>query len=61
MTRDNLHKRNLNKPLDCAFCEEYESIKHLFFVCVVANKIWETVSDFFSLPLGSDYISVARF
>jgi hypothetical protein len=47
--------------MDCAFCEEYESIKHLFFVCVVANKIWETVSDFFSLPLGSDYISVARF
>jgi hypothetical protein len=61
MTRDNLQKRNLNKPLDCVFCKEHETIHHLFFDCVVAMNVWEKVSDFFGLPFVSDYLLVARF
>lgn len=31
MTRDNLRKRHIIKPLDCVFCSENESIHHLFY------------------------------
>lgn len=34
VTRDNLDKRNMGKPLDCVFCFEHESIDHLFVLCV---------------------------
>lgn len=37
MTRDNLLKRNMNKPVCCVFCSENESIDHLFFQCIVAK------------------------
>jgi hypothetical protein len=60
MTKDNLQKRNLNKPLDCVFCKEHETINHIFFDCVVARNVWEKVSEFFGLPPISDYLSVAR-
>jgi hypothetical protein len=61
MTRDNLQKRNLNKPLECVFCKEHETIHHLFFDCIVARNVWEKVSEFFGLPPVSTYLSVARF
>ena len=61
MTRDNLNKRKLNKPECCTFCTEDESIEHLFFQCIVAKHVWHFVSEFFSLPLGADFISIAKF
>jgi hypothetical protein len=59
MTRDNLKKRNMNKPECCIFCSDDESIDHLFFKCIVAHKIWQIISKFFAVPLGRDYISIA--
>ena len=60
MTRDNLKKRNMNKPEDCIFCSENESIDHLFFQCIVANQLWHFISDFFDVHVGNDYFSIAK-
>ena len=38
MDIDNLIKRNIFKPLHCQFCDENESIPHLFFDCIVARN-----------------------
>ena len=35
MTRDNLRKRHITKPLDCVFCAEQETNHHLFFLTVL--------------------------
>ena len=61
MTKYNLKKRGIEKPPECLFCSENESIQHLFFDCVVAKQIWKHVSDFFCLSVGSDYMSIAHF
>ena len=61
MTRDNMQKRKMDKPIDCMFCCELESIDHVFFECLVSSTIWKVVSDFFGTNLGSDYMSIARF
>lgn len=61
MTRHNLEKRKINKPLDCVFCSEQETSIHLFFDCVVANRVWELLPSFFGKPPGADYLSIARY
>ena len=61
MTKDNLAKRGIEKPPDCVYCTDNETIDHLFFGCVVAKQIWRQVSEVFSIELGSDYLSIARF
>jgi hypothetical protein len=61
MTRDNLEKRNLDKPEDCVFCCELESINHLFFYCIVARQIWPIISECFRINVGHSYESTARF
>jgi hypothetical protein len=58
-TVDNLNKRGMTKPTQCKFCDEDESIKHLFFECVVSKNIWGYVCEFFGFDIGKDYISVA--
>ena len=37
LTRDNLNKRRMVDNLKCLFCDEEESVCHLFFECVVAK------------------------
>jgi hypothetical protein len=61
MTRDNLKKRNMNKPECCIFCLDDESIDHLFFKCIVAKHIWQIISDFFGIAQGDGYLSIAKF
>ena len=61
MTRDNLHKSNIHKPLNCVFCCKMVSIDINFFGCIEYIRTWDLISDFFSVKIGSDYISVARF
>jgi hypothetical protein len=50
-TIDNLNKKGLDKPVQCCFCSE-ESIKHLFFECVVAKTIWKMMSGLLGCELG---------
>ena len=58
MTKDNLLKRGIEKPKECMFCLEEESISHLFFDCVVAKILWNLFSDFYDLTV-SCYADVA--
>jgi hypothetical protein len=60
MTRDNLKKRHVNKPGDCVFCSDLESIHHLLFDCVTARSTWNILAKFLDHPIGSSYESVAR-
>jgi hypothetical protein len=43
MTRDNVMKRNLNKPECGISCAENESIHHLFFHYIVPIQIWQII------------------
>uniref|UniRef100_A0A0A9B169 Reverse transcriptase zinc-binding domain-containing protein n=1 Tax=Arundo donax TaxID=35708 RepID=A0A0A9B169_ARUDO len=59
MTKDNLKIRGVEKPPHCMFCEEIETIPHLFFDCIVAKSCWEMTSDFLGSKIGQDYESIA--
>lgn len=59
LTRDNLVKRRTVNDPSCLFCEEGESINHLFFQCCVAVNVWEFVSAYFSRTIDTDFESVA--
>ena len=61
MTRDNLKKRNLNKPEDCVFCSGKETVGHLFFDCLVAKLIWKDISDFLGFDIGANLNSIAHY
>ena len=41
LTRDNLAKRQHLDILTCLFCNENETVEHMFFDCVVANTMWD--------------------
>jgi hypothetical protein len=43
-TKDNLLKRNWLGSASCQFCQENETISHLFFECVAAKFVWSTVA-----------------
>ena len=40
LTKDNLLKRNWNGCKKCVFCQDDETIEHLFLSCNFARKIW---------------------
>jgi hypothetical protein len=52
LTRDNLAKRKNLYDKSCLFCNEPETISHLFFACCVAKVTWENVSDVCDRTLG---------
>ena len=43
LTKDNLAKRNWNGSKKCCFCDQDETIQHLFFTCPFAKMIWRIV------------------
>ena len=43
LTKDNLLRRNWVGSPSCYFCQNNESIDHLFFMCPVAKVIWGMV------------------
>jgi hypothetical protein len=58
MTRDNLRKLGMPKPLDCSLCKEMENVKHLFFECLVSELLWDMVFDVFGIRV-TDFLSIA--
>ena len=44
LTKDNLAKRNWSRDMHCLFCNEMESIDHLFFECNTTKYIWNLVA-----------------
>jgi hypothetical protein len=53
-------RRNLDDKT-CLFCNELESVSHLFFECCVAQCVWGEISELSDKVLGADFESVARF
>ena len=55
MTVDNLEKwRGMsNKPKNCRFCSEDETINRLFFQCVVAKTVWGYFEQFTDIHIDS--------
>jgi hypothetical protein len=43
LTKDNLTKRNWIGKETCCFCDNMESIQHLFFECPFAKIIWRII------------------
>jgi hypothetical protein len=43
LTKDNLVKRNWHGSTRCVFCQQDETIKHLFFQCHFARSIWSVI------------------
>jgi hypothetical protein len=58
-TVDNLNRKVMSKSEQCCFYSENESIRHLFFECVVARVMWSYTSAFLGWEVGVDYFSVA--
>jgi hypothetical protein len=46
LTRDNVRKRGIPKPLECSHCKEIESVSHLFFECLISKLLWQEVQEF---------------
>jgi hypothetical protein len=49
-TKDNLLKRNWVGSASCQFCQENETISHLFFECVAAKFVWSSVATALGAP-----------
>jgi hypothetical protein len=49
-TKDNLLKRNWSGDSICQFCEEQETINHLFFGCSAAKFVWSAVATAIKSP-----------
>ena len=61
LTRDNLGKRRKVEDSTCLFCNEQESLNHLFFDCVVAKQLWEVLSSIFGIQLGNSLDNIGKF
>jgi hypothetical protein len=44
LTKDNLWKYKWKGSLQCSFCNQIETIKHLFFECYIARATWHMFS-----------------
>jgi hypothetical protein len=58
LTRDNLRKRAIPKPLECILCKEIESVSHLFFECLISKLLWQEVQKIFNIEI-TDFLSSA--
>ena len=52
-------KRTTVENKSCLFCNEPESVCHLFFECVIAKVCWSYLADIFHTNLGYNFESVA--
>jgi hypothetical protein len=50
LTKDNLAKRKWLGCKKCAFCDQDESIEHLFIRCTFARLLWRVVHFTFNIP-----------
>jgi hypothetical protein len=49
LTKDNLVKRNCHGNILCGFCNNFETIQHLFFDCTLAKFLWRVIQLMFGL------------
>jgi hypothetical protein len=50
LTKDNLKKRNWQGCSKCCFCDQDETIQHLFFSCPFIKMVWRIVYMTFNIP-----------
>ena len=60
LTRDNLSLRRKVEDESCLFCNEKESVFHLFFDCVVAKQILVYISECFGFNVGMNFESIGN-
>jgi hypothetical protein len=58
MTRDNLRRRGMPKPLEYSLCKEIGTVKHLFFECSILELLWDDVFEIFNIR-ATDFLSIA--
>ena len=51
LTKDNLLKRKWKGSPNCAFCQEGESVQHLFFDCSVSIYTWSILAYIFGVSV----------
>jgi hypothetical protein len=61
LTGDNLAKRRKVDDGTCLFCNETETIVHLFFKCCVACCWWKIVAEIMNMPVIRDFESMAKW
>jgi hypothetical protein len=61
LTRDNLAKRKNLDDKTCLFCNELESVNHLFFECYIAQSFWKCIYEIINVIMGNDFISVTKY
>lgn len=49
LTKDNLLKRSWRGRPNCCYCEQNETIKHLFIECPLAKLLWRTIQIAFNI------------
>jgi hypothetical protein len=50
LTKDNLKKHNWHGCSRCCFCDQDETIQHLFFTCPFAKILWRIIYMTFNIP-----------
>ena len=61
LTRDNLNKRRVVENLNCLYCNEDESVHHLFFECIVAKQIWSDVAEASGFNIPNNMTELSTF
>jgi hypothetical protein len=51
LTKDNLVKRNWQGSKNCCYCDQDESIQHLFISCPLAKVVWSIFHMAFNITL----------
>lgn len=49
LTKDNLSKRRWDVSKRCCFCDQEETIQHLFLKCALARLLWRTIHVSFNI------------
>jgi hypothetical protein len=60
LTKDNLSYMNWRGDDKCCFCNNKETIHHLFFDCHVAQFVWRVVQFAFGLQVPTDIADIFR-
>ena len=50
LTKDNLVKRNWHGCVKCCFCDQDETIQHLFISCPFTKMLWRIIFMTFNIP-----------
>jgi hypothetical protein len=47
------------RPLECSLCKEIETVRHLFFDCIVSSLLWADGNEIFHVLITDSNASVS--